>query len=97
MTEKPDRPAKRIVDVVELQNLRCEVSSRDVQDREGKTRVYFDVDFTRSYQKDGETILTKTFQYRDLDRLLALVGMAKNKISELLREQKSKDREDPGE
>ena len=81
---------KKIVEVLELGNLRAEVSSRDVVDRDGNPRVYFDVDFTRSYSKDSEKITTRIFQYRDLDRLLAIVGMAKNRISELLREHRSK-------
>jgi hypothetical protein len=80
--------AKTVEDVIQLENLQAEISSREHTDAEGNVKTYFDVDFSRTYRKGDDLITTRTFQYRDLDRLTSLVVMARTKVGEMVRDSK---------
>ena len=91
VSKRTPPPPKNVIEVIEDGNIRAEITSRDHVDSSGKTKTYFDVLFLRTYMKDGDTIVTKNFQFKDLDRLMGVVGQAKSRVSDLIREVIAKD------
>ena len=82
---------RKVVETVQIDNIIAEITTREAVNGAGDSVTYFDADFLRTYRKKGssETITTKRFQYRDLEKLIAVIGLAKGKMSELIHNVKS--------